>query len=69
MLVYIFPYIYEIIRGVVLKKNNSTSSSISILIVITYLLLPNVETFEIIFFEYFFIAISELKEKMEEKNV
>lgn len=71
MIIYIFPYIDGIFRGV-FTNNRTISPSILLLVMITYFLLPNVETFEIIFFVYFFMGLSELKEKFEwrenEKN-
>ncbi|MCI8352321.1 MAG: hypothetical protein HFJ58_01670 [Clostridia bacterium] len=69
MIIYVFPYIAEIFRGV-FTNNKAVSPAMLSLVMITYLLLPNVETFEIIFFAYFFMGLSELKEKNEngEKN-
>ncbi|HEV0093020.1 TPA: hypothetical protein VW698_000548 [Streptococcus pneumoniae] len=56
MFIYLFPYFYTIF----VYKKYLLSGAICCLVLITYLFLPNVENFEIIFFIYLFIGMDEL---------
>lgn len=59
MFVYVLPYIKAIFANLFYKRM-AVSAAICLLLLVTYFLLPNVETYEIIFFAYLFIAFDEV---------
>lgn len=62
MIIYIIPFISEILTLFRKPRSELTlSGEICAEVMFTYMLLPNVETYEIIFFVYFFIAIYSTK--------
>jgi hypothetical protein len=60
-IVFLYPYIREAWRVFRKRKHNLVSGAICVMALFTYLLLPNIETYEIIFFVYFFMGLSYIE--------
>lgn len=61
-IVYVLPYISEVIKCRGNSDMKSISGAVCALVLFTYILLPNVQNYEVIFFVYLFIGIYSRKE-------
>jgi len=66
MAIFLAPYVRVILRMVFGFDRDKTVGGIAIMLIVTYLLLPNLEVFELPFFFFYFVARGEV---MERQNV
>lgn len=55
MLIFIFPYVKETVKFIL--GNGTLESSICVCLLITYIVLPNIETYEILFFVFLYLGL------------
>lgn len=66
---FLFPYVQEAWNMMKERRFCRISGAICIMALVTYLLLPNVETYEIIYFIFFFIGLVEKKHLLSKGGV